>query len=190
MKLTNNEIGIEVEFKSFSIKFMKWLFGLHDANKLYQEFVKKNGEKIFKSLIESVTIGQNNEKDYSKFVKNLHHYIFNLTKIYGTIEIEDSTSAPVTAATPVVPIPAAEASPIDNIMDDIYGPDFILKSDNFLNVYRSRSNNRIVEELRDEEELLMNDLYFQDSYGELNVSKDIVNENIKDISMDNLLNEE
>jgi len=189
MKLVNSDLKIDVEFKSFSIKYMIWLFSQPEARNLYKEFITKNGDKIFKNLLESITTNTKTEKDYLKFIKNLQHYIFNLTKIYGNIELETHQNdiAPVTPVCPIPP-PGHEN---DNIIEGLYGPDLSLKKDNFLNNYRNRSSNRLVEDLQDEEEnLLLDDLYFQNSYGDLNVSHDVINEHVNYNSNDNNLLEE
>jgi len=189
MKLVNSELKINIEFKSFSIRYMIWLFGQPEAKNLYKEFISKNGENIFKNLLESINTNSKTEKDFNKFTKNLHHYIFNLTKIYGNIELESQHDNSIAPVTPVCPIPPGSDN--DNIIEGLYGPDLNLKKDNFLNNYRNRSSNRLVEELQDEEEnLLLDDLYFQNSYGDLNVSNDVINEHANYNSNDNNLLEE
>jgi hypothetical protein len=101
----------------------------------------------------------------------LHFYIFDLPKIYGSPELNQD-SAPVT---PNCPIP-----PTDNIIiDGIYGPDLKTKEENFLNLNRNRSRNKLDDSyLNQEEDYLLNDLYFQNSYGDLNLSKDDANEGL------------
>ena len=179
MKSFNSELKINIEFKSFSIKYMTWLFSQSESKNLYKDFISKNGEKIFKGLLESINTDIKSEKDYSKFIKNLHYYINNLTKIYGNIEIENIQLAPVS------PIP-----PINSFLEELYGPDINIKKDNFLNIYRNRSKSRLEEDVvNEQEEILLNDLFFQNSYGDLNVSNDNFNENLNDYAADNILNE-
>ena len=185
MKLLNSEMKINVEFKSFSIKYMTWLFSQSESKNLYMEFTEKNGEKIFMNLLETVNFETKIEKDYSKFINNLKFYIFNLPKIYNNIETNNHCSAPVTA---ICPIP-----PNNNILiEGLYEMDIKTEDDNFLNIFRKRSNNRLLDEevVDQEEELLLNDLFFHNSYGDLNLSKDIINENYQDNYNDNFLNEE
>jgi len=164
---------------------MSWLLAQPEAKTVYKDFAMKNGDKLFKSLIESINPETKTEKDYAKFVKNLHYYIFNLARVYGNIELDNSI-APVT---PVCPIPPTTEQ--ENIIDGIYGPDIDLKKDNFLNNYRNRSSHLLDEDIiNEEEELLLNDLYFQNSYGDLNVTNDVINENVNENICDNFLNEE
>ena len=178
MKLINYEMKINVEFKSFSIKYMTWLFSQLEAEKLYMEFVEKNSDKIFKNLIETINTDIKIEKDYMKFLKNLQFYIINLPTIYNYNQT--LITAPTTA---ICPIPPSD----DILLNEIYKTD----EDNFLNVYRMRSKNRPNEEgVNHEEELLLNDLYFQNSFGDLNVSKDTFDENCHENINDNVLNEE
>ena len=113
-----------------------------------------------------------------KFLKNLQFYIINLPTIYNYNQT--LITAPTTA---ICPIPPSD----DILLNEIYKTD----EDNFLNVYRMRSKNRPNEEgVNHEEELLLNDLYFQNSFGDLNVSKDTFDENCHENINDNVLNEE
>ncbi len=181
MKLFNSDLKINVEFKSFSVKYLTWLLSQSEAKNLYKEFINKNGEKLYKGLVESIKFDNQSDKDYTKFTKNLYYYINNLTKIYTAIEIENHhLSAP---HSPVCPVP-----PSQNILvDGLYEPDFKANEDKFLNFNRTRSNHRFEEELTNEEELLLlNDLYYQNSFNDLNLSKASISENMND----NLFNEE
>ncbi len=148
------------EFKTLSIKFLKWFFAIRDSKKLYRIFINKNGESIYNSLVNSI---QKTDKktEIEKFTKDLQIYLFDLPKIYSSIWNEEQMP-PVT--------PNQEGL----IIDGLFGPEINDKTkDSFLSSYRRRPKNRSSDEDRAENKL--NDM-FHNSFSDLNISNDSGND--------------
>jgi len=197
MKLFNSDLNINVEFKSFNIKYLTWLFNQPGANTLYNKFVNKFGEKIFNELVESINKDQKNktDKDYKLFFDKLNTYIMQLPNIYIKPKNIDDKIAPPTIQNDedilltekvILPQPIEpnknyydnniENLGNNNIIDDIFGPEINIPKDNFLKIPRERSRHYLFSEndfLEENDEKLLRDL-FHNSYSEINLSQNSI----------------
>ena len=60
---------------------MTWFFNIKETKKLYREFIIKNGEVIYKGIIQGL-VKDEKKSDFEKFIKDLQVYLYDLPKIF------------------------------------------------------------------------------------------------------------
>lgn len=162
MNYYDKETMISHEFKTFSIKFMTWFFNIKETKKLYREFIIKNGEVIYKGIIQGL-VKDEKKNDFEKFIKDLQVYLYDLPKIYS-ISINEEHMPPLT--------PNQEGV----FIDDLFGPDLINKSkDSFLSTQRRRPKNKSCDDEIQTGQNMLSDM-FHNSFSDLNISNDSGND--------------
>jgi hypothetical protein len=72
----------EVEFKSFNIKYMIWLFSKNGTIELYREFSREQGMNLLQSFIDAYDLLNNKEE--IDIIPQLKRYIHELPDIYSS----------------------------------------------------------------------------------------------------------
>ena len=73
---------IEVEFKSFNIKYMIWLFSKNGTVELYKTFTHLHSEELLNSFVEAYDLYNNTEE--VGIIDQLREYIISIPEIYSS----------------------------------------------------------------------------------------------------------
>jgi hypothetical protein len=71
--------GIEIQFKSFNVNYMVWLFSKNGATELYGYFASKQGNELLNSFIDEYSLTNTTEEG---IVEKLKYYIENMHEIF------------------------------------------------------------------------------------------------------------
>jgi hypothetical protein len=74
------DVYSEIEFKSFNVNYMQWLFSKSGTVELYKEFVNKIGHDLLQNFIDSYDLMNTIEVG---IVDKLKFYIYNIHEIYA-----------------------------------------------------------------------------------------------------------
>jgi hypothetical protein len=81
MKYSDAFMMQQIEFKSFNIKYMLWLFSKSGTVELYRDFSAKQGNELLQSFIDAYDLTNTKEEG---IVGKLKYYIDNIPNIYST----------------------------------------------------------------------------------------------------------
>jgi len=82
MKFNHEETNESVDFRSFNISYMIWLFTKAGSKYLYDLFICNHGENIM-SILKEISEEIDSDKATNEFcLEQVKHYIFNMPEIY------------------------------------------------------------------------------------------------------------